>query len=87
MKKSLIILAVTAFIIGSVFTGCQSQAKKIENAQDKVEDAKDKLVVAKQDLDKALNDSIQEFRKTALTRVMAQEKNIADFKTKIAKEK
>ncbi len=43
MKKSIFTLAVTAFIAGTIFTSCDSQAEKKEAAQENVQNAKEEL--------------------------------------------
>lgn len=68
------------FIAGTIFTGCQSSAKKVEDAQDKV-------VVANEELNQAVKDSIMQFEKESQDKIAAHEKSIADFKTRITKEK
>ena len=80
MNKSFFILALTTLMAGSMLTACQSSAKKVENAQDKV-------VEAKQELNLALKDSIQQFRRESEDKISEYEKNIAEFRTKLAKEK
>jgi len=87
MKKTILTLAVTLFIAGTVLTGCQSPNKKVENAQANVQDAKGNVVEANQELDKAINDSVQQFRKDAEAKIIAHNKSIADFKARIANQK
>jgi len=87
MKKSKLSLAVIVVTAGTMFTGCQSSATKVENAQDKVQDANAKVVEAKQELNQALRDSIQQFRTETETKISNNEKSIAAFKVRIAKEK
>ena len=40
MKKTIFMLAVTAFVAGAMLTSCQSSSEKVESAQEKVQDAK-----------------------------------------------
>ena len=90
MKKSILILTSLICISGTVFTGCQSSAKKVENAEDKLANAKDDVADAQRDLIKARQDSIadyQQFKKESEEKFQAHEKSIADFKARIAKEK
>ncbi|MBN1184092.1 MAG: hypothetical protein JXB49_17490, partial [Bacteroidales bacterium] len=63
MKNTILIIAVAVLITGTVFTSCQSSAKKVENAKEKVKDAKDKVVEAQQELSEAVKDSILQFKK------------------------
>jgi DNA anti-recombination protein RmuC len=87
MKNTILTLAVAVFMAGTMLTGCQSSAKKVENAEEKVQDAKDKVVEAKQELSQALTDSIQQFKKESEEKISANEKSIAKLKVRIAKEK
>jgi cell division protein FtsX len=87
MKNKILLLAVTSFMAGTMFIGCQSSASKVQDAQDKVQDAKDKVVEANQDLDQALRDSILQFRTQSEATFNDREKSIADFKARIANEK
>ena len=80
MKKTISVLAVTVFMAGAILTGCQSSAKKVENAQDKV-------IEANQELSQALKDSIQQFKTESELKINANEKSIAEFKAKIKNEK
>jgi outer membrane murein-binding lipoprotein Lpp len=36
MKKLFLLLAIAAFMAGTMLTGCQSSEKKVKNAQDKL---------------------------------------------------
>lgn len=83
MKKTIFILAVTTFIAGAIFTGCQSSEKKVENAQDAVAKANENLDEANQ---KYLAD-IEAYRKVITDKIDANNKSIAEFKLRINKEK
>jgi phage shock protein A len=87
MKKSIYTLAIAMFIAGSIFTGCKSSSKKVEDAKDKVEDAQDKVDQAKAELNQVIQDSILQFKKESEAKIAAHEKSIAEFKTRIASEK
>jgi len=90
MKKTIFTLAVSVFIAGTMFIGCQSSATKVENAQDKLREANNNVVEAQNDLNKTRQDSINEyldFKKVSEDKIIAQEKSIAEFKARIAKEK
>jgi chromosome segregation ATPase len=86
MKKVLFTIAIVPFIAAAILTGCQSSGTKVENAEQNVQDAKDKVEVAQQELNQAIKDSIQQFRKDEAERISANEKSIVEFKAKIAKE-
>jgi lipopolysaccharide export LptBFGC system permease protein LptF len=83
MKKTIFILAITAFIAGTIFTGCQSSAKKVANAQDDVIKANEELNKANQEY---LED-IKSYRKITAENIIANENNIAEFKARIEKDK
>jgi outer membrane murein-binding lipoprotein Lpp len=87
MKNKILNLVIIVFVTGTFLTGCQSSAKKVENAEDKVQDAKEKVIDAKQDLNKVLNDSIQLFKKESEEKLIANDKSITELKEKILKEK
>lgn len=55
MRKSILILAVTTFIAGNVFTSCKSNTDKEEDAIQNVQDAKDNLEEVNEDIN---NDAI-----------------------------
>jgi uncharacterized protein involved in exopolysaccharide biosynthesis len=86
MKKTIFMLAVTAFVAGAMLTSCQSSSEKVESAQEKVHDAKNQVVMAEQELNQALKDSIQQFKKESEERIAANEKSIAEIRIRIAKE-
>ena len=54
MKKTILTLTICIFIAGLIVSSCQSQAKKVENAELNLQDAKDNVWDAKQD-SKSLN--------------------------------
>ena len=90
MKNTFLALTVAVFMAGTMFTGCQSSATKVENAEDKLQEAEGEVLDAKLDLNRAINDSVteyQKFKKEAEEKIIAQEKSIAEFKARIAKEK
>lgn len=50
MKKSIFILAVTTSLLaGAIFTSCQSNDQKVEDAKDNVQDARQDLIEAQTD--------------------------------------
>jgi len=90
MKKSVFTLAITMLIGGTILTGCQSSAEKVENAENNLQEAKENVLEAKQDLKVAHQDSITEYQKFRIEyeeRITANEKSIADFRARMAKEK
>ena len=90
MKKTILALAVTAFIAGTTLPSCQSSAEKVENAQDKVQEAQSDADDAEKDLDQAREDSYneyQKFKKESDEKISAHEKSIIEFRVRIATEK
>jgi peptidoglycan hydrolase CwlO-like protein len=87
MKNTILVLAVTAFMGGTMVAGCNSSDKKVENARDKVQDAKENMVEVTQELNQALKDSIQQFKNESVVKISHYEKSIAEFKARIANEK
>jgi membrane protein involved in colicin uptake len=86
MKKMIFSIVITGVIAATMLSGCQSSGTKVGNAEQNVQDAKDKVVVAQKELDQAIKDSIQQFRQEEADRISANEKSIAEFRAKIAKE-
>lgn len=87
MKKIVFKLAATVFIAGLLFTSCNSQSQKIENAEDNLQDKKEAVIDAKIDLTQARQDSVTEFQqfKTEFqNQIIANEKTIAGLKVSIA---
>lgn len=82
MKNKLLILVAIAFASGTMLTSCNSLNKKADASQDKVQDAKHNVAEANLDL----NLAIEEFKKKSVDAIAANEKNIAEFKAKIADE-
>ena len=79
--------AISGFTAGILLTGCDSSAKKVENAEIKVQDAKEKVAEAQMNLNNSRQDSIteyQKFRKEAEEKIFAHDKSIAEFKGRIA---
>jgi len=83
MKKSIFAIAASTFIACAVLISCSSSAEKVENAETNV-------VEANKDLDKANEayiTNIENYRKEYNEKFATNEKNIADFNTRIANEK
>ena len=90
MKKTILTLAVTVFIAGTMLTNCKSSTEKVENAENKLQEAKDNVIDAKQDLNKTRKDSIteyQKFKKESEEKINAHDLSIAEFKARVANEK
>jgi hypothetical protein len=91
MKKIIFTLAMTTLIAGAILTGCQSSTDKVINAEEKERGTKNKGTEEEADLYKMKQDSItaeyHKFRKESEEKIIANEKSIAEFKTKIATEK
>ena len=83
MKKSILILAISALITGAFLTSCNSPSKRVENAEDKVKEAN-------QDLNKANEEylaDIESYRKEAADKIAANNRSIAEFNARIESEK
>lgn len=83
MKNSILALAACTFIIGSFLTSCTTPAEKVENAQTNVAEAKKDLALANQEY----LTEIESYRKETADKITANDKSIADFKARVAKEK
>ena len=73
-------MAVIVSMAFTMFISCQSSSKKIDNAQENVTKAKEKIY-------QAIKDSIKQFRSVTQEKLIANEKQLAEYKIKIAKEK
>ena len=80
MKKRITAVAVMAFMAFALLFSCQTNSKKIENAQENVAKANAELF-------QALKDSIQEYRSVTQVKLIENEKRLAEYKIKIANEK
>ena len=87
MKKIILKLAVALFLPVTMLTSCQSAATKAENSGDKVQDARENVAEARQELNQALIDSVMLFRKISDEKISRNEKTIAEFRVKLAKER
>lgn len=90
MKKSILVLAVTTFIAGNVFTSCKSNTDKEEDAIENVQDAKDNLEEVTEDINndaitKANDAEWQTYKKEANTTIAENEKRIAELKKAMKK--
>ncbi len=86
MRKFIYALAIIPIMVGTILTGCQYTAGKVENAQDKVQDANAELIEAGQELNQALKDSIQQFKKESEEKITANIKSIDEYKAIVANE-
>ena len=83
MKKSILNLAASAFITGSILTSCSTPAQKVENAQNNVTEAN-------LDLNKANEEylaDIEKYRKETADKIAANNLSISDFNARIEREK
>lgn len=90
MKKTILILGSALFLTLTIFSACQSKTTKVNNAEDKVQEAKLDLANAKTDLEMIRLDTIsnyEQFKIEAEKIIVAQEKNVTEFKNKLAIDK
>ena len=83
MKKSILTMAALAFILGTMFSGCNTSKQKLE-------DAEEDLVEANEALDQANADylaDLEQFRKDVEAKTISNDQMIAEFKSRIAKQK
>jgi hypothetical protein len=90
MKKAIFILAVTTLMAGTVFTGCNSSAEKVEAAQDKVQTDKQNLKEVQNDANAesqkaATAEEWKAFKSESEQKISDNEKRIAELKVKMAK--
>lgn len=89
MKKSILFLGGTLFLILAAFSGCQSSTSKLEKAKDKVQEAKMDLADSQTELYLIRLDTIskyEQFKIEAEKIIIAQEKSISEIKARIATE-
>jgi chromosome segregation ATPase len=89
MKNSILLLAVTVCMAGTMLTGCQSSAKKTDKNQDSLQGIKKDAADVKNDLkemNKDLISDFQQFKKESEEKIISFENTIAEFKAKIATE-
>ncbi|PZX92054.1 hypothetical protein DOS84_17280 [Flavobacterium aquariorum] len=89
MKKSILTLAIAAFLIGSVVTSCKPNTEKEQAAQDSVDSAKVAVTEAEEDLDEAKRTATaeewQEFKDSTDAKIEENNAKIAELKLKIKK--
>ncbi len=84
MKKSIFrFVAVAVAVVASVGTGCESPAQKVNSAQTNVVDANKKL----EEANKEYLVDIENYRQSEAAKIAANNKSIAEFRTRIATEK
>lgn len=94
MKKTMFTLAAAMFAAGSILSGCFSDSKKVENAEQKVQDAKSdvkaadqSLVEAKQTQDGAVISDYQKFKNESTEAINENDRRIAKLRIDIKNEK
>ncbi len=90
MKNSIMLFIVTTFLAGTILTGCQTSAEKVEDAKANVTDAKQDLkdvkAEASADEQKAANEAAwMEYKAGVETTIDANDAMIADIKAKMKK--
>ncbi|MGM0622160.1 MAG: hypothetical protein ACQETJ_13995 [Bacteroidota bacterium] len=79
-------MSATILFTGMLFTSCNSQSEKVENAEDNVLDAKKAVIKAESELSQTRQDSItdfQQFKTKYQNQISANEKSIADLRSNI----
>lgn len=89
MKKTILTLAVVAFMAGTVSTlNAQTTDKQSDKARENLKDAKEDVIDAKKELREAKRDSVsdyQAFKAESNLKIKDNEKRIAELKVKHAK--
>ena len=89
MKKSILTLVFSSFMIGSILTSCKPNTEKENAAQKSVDSAKVALTEAKEDLDEAKRASTAEewqvFKDSTDAKIEENNAKIAELKLKIKK--
>lgn len=74
----------------TMFFGCNSRAKKVENAENKVQNAQKDLADSQREIYQTRLDTIsnyEQFKIEAEKVIIVQEKNIVNFKARLASDK
>ena len=87
MKNAVFILTITAFIAGTMLTGCQWMDKQKQTTQDNLKEAKNNVLEVKQDINNDLNDSIQQYKKLYAKKIKANEESMAKLKMNVDAQK
>ena len=83
MKNSILTMTAIALIASAVVTGCNTSAKKVENAEDNV-------AAAEQDLTKANQEylaDLQKYREEVAMKIATNNKSIAEFNARMDNQK
>lgn len=83
MKRPIISMVLTGFLISATITSCSSSAEKVENAEGKVDEANQELDEAKD----AYLEDIEQFKAETAEKIAANEKSIQDFKSRVNSQK
>ena len=83
MKNSILALVACSFIVGGSLISCNTPAEKVENAQTTVQEANKDLDVA----NKEYLADMKVYRQETADKIAANDKSIADFKVRVAKQK
>jgi F0F1-type ATP synthase membrane subunit b/b' len=83
MTKSIFIVAISAFSLGTLSTSCNTPAEKVENAVDNVNQANIDLAKATEDY----NNDVANYKREEAAKIAANDVSIAEFKVRIANEK
>lgn len=90
MKKIIYVFAISAFFTSAMILGCNSPAKKVENAKMDVAEANNEVAKANNDLDKANADylaDVANYKKETADKLAANELSIKEFDARIASQK
>ena len=89
MKKTILSLALTTFIDGTVLVGCKESSKKEEAAQENVQDARADLDDAKEELSEAKRAATEQewkaFKESTNATIAKNEIRIAEMKADLKK--
>jgi peptidoglycan hydrolase CwlO-like protein len=84
MKKAILLIILTGFVMGSTLTGSQSTPEKIINAGYKPHDITINRFEVKNKHPQSKKDSIQQFKDESYKRISNNDKLISELKTKIS---
>jgi len=83
MKRSILTMAALAFMMGALLSGCNTPEQKVINAEEDVMEANEALDQANADY---LAD-MEQFRRETEERTITNDEMIAEFRSRMAKEK